>query len=181
MLLILALWGMKYDTVSAYNFGWLKGSTRSLSIYCSRNWLIDLKNGLKGYYLLGIELHYLFYKDCFKSYGWLVILILIKLFVKTCCPYFRTPMLVTANQHHASKQSFIVSSTYVSENRCKMAKNQRIFYTFSPNFPCKSTLKKSFTGRLHLGKNDFFVTNQRVTIDGDLTLDTWGKYKYVPT
>ena len=126
--------------MSAYNFGRPKENTRSLSIFCSNNWLIDLKNRLKGNYLLGIELHFLFYKDFFKSYSWLGILILIKLFGKTHCPYFRTPMLVPAKQHHASKQSLIVFSTYVSENRGKMAKNQRIFYTFLPNFPCKSLI-----------------------------------------
>ena len=49
-------------------------------------------------------------------------------------------MLVPANQHHACKQNIIVSSTYVSENRGKMSKNERIFYTFSPNFPYKSII-----------------------------------------
>ena len=60
---------MVHYTVSAYNFGHLKADRFTLQIFPRRNWLMKVKNELKGYYESGIELQYLFYKYCFKIYS----------------------------------------------------------------------------------------------------------------
>ena len=60
---------IKRFTVSAYNFGPLKADGFTLRIFPCRNWLMKVKNELKGYYESGIELQYLFYKYCFKIYS----------------------------------------------------------------------------------------------------------------
>ena len=71
--------------------------------FCCRNWLLNMKNELKGYYKSGIELQYLFQnKNCFDFYSWLVILMLIKLIIKKLVAIiFWHLCFVPAKQHQA--------------------------------------------------------------------------------